>query len=353
MKTDTILSFLRKEAYPAFSQDDFRTNNPRTVVWVDSVLGSLTNEDLDTVLEAFREDNQAPGRLVGEVEWFRSRKPREKAWHKNEPVSQLLRWYSDKKSKKVFYASGELKRRFPGQSFQVQKKILNAFLCGGKKDVEWAARYLRDNWISTFENVVLAKWHEVKMPLFAYIILRHFPDAIIFQEQEAIAETVGYAYVCARLGNMKGFVVDEGRLSPEDWFYVMAKLGREDALSRIDDQLKACINSLKPLDLLLFQNGSILSVRPLSRVVWSMKKLHYTEGIIRLIEMVEHADEFSLKEQEESRHYAQLFSLQCQTENLDESDESYAKAKADWTRQTDACFTFMSDIDDTPEDLPF
>lgn len=355
METKSLLSYLREKAYPAFLAPHYQAIPTTERRLVGAVLGSLKHDDLASLVSALQEDAEAPQYLIEEVKWYMTRTPKGRTEHENESIKKLLDWYVDKKSKKVSYAADELKKRFSAQSLATQKTILKTFLSGSsRKEIEWAVRYLRDHWIPSFENAVLDKWHETRMPLLAYVLLRHFPDTTIFEEQEALTEVIGYAYVCARIGKMEGFALDESRLGPVDWFYVMAKLGRESAAEQMGARLKECLLSLSPVDLLLAQDGNVLSVRPLGRVVWAMKTLHLTEGILRLFKMWERAVAYSQKEDEDDRYYALLFSLRQQAEGKEDNDEAYEQAKIAWRNSYREGPVFTSgEIDPTLEDLPF
>lgn len=353
MKTDIILSYLREKAYPAFGAKYAHEIPRMTCRLVGSLLDSMSEEELVELLDGLRQDQDAPDYLVGEVRWHITRAPITKKVLRNEPVSRLLGWYNDKKSKKVSSSAAELKRRFSGQSFSVQKTILKTFLQGNRKEMEWAGRYLRDNWIPTFQGLIIDKWNETRLPLFAYVIILHLPDEVVFQNREELSNDAGYAYVCARIGNMEGFTIDEGRLSPSEWFYVMAKLGREDAVPRMDGQLKACILALTPEDLFPLREDSLLSVRPLGLVVWAMKKLHYTEGILQLADMWDHALAFAGREEDDDdRRFALVFSLRQQVQGLPEDIETYTSAKVASGQWPDSQPPIPVDFtDDT--DLPF
>lgn len=329
MNTDTILSFLREKAYPAFNVKKVRDIPGMIRRLVGSVLDSFSKEELEELLDSLHRDHNAPEYLKDDVQWYLTRSPKEKVVRRNEPVTRLLAWYTDKKSKKVSTSANELKRRFSGQSFAVQKTILKTFLQGGRKEMEWAGRYLRDNWIPPFRDIIIDKWKETRNPLFANIILLHFPDEVVFRNRKDLAEDAGYAYVCARLGNMDGFTIDESRLSPAEWFYVMAKLGREGSIKRMDEQLKEFILALSPTDLFPLGEGSLLSADPLSRVVWALKKLHCTESILRLSAMWDQALAFASREKENyDKCSAIVFSLKQQVQNLPEDDKAYDAAKA-------------------------
>lgn len=59
---------------------------------------------------------------------------------RNRPIATLIKWYSDKKSGKVSDARKEIIRRFDYLDWNVQKKILMAFLDAGQSDRQWAYR---------------------------------------------------------------------------------------------------------------------------------------------------------------------------------------------------------------------
>jgi len=321
-KLDKILEFLRIKGYPAFSTSEYRDIPTAIRRQVEAVIGSLTHDDLIDLVTTLEEDPEAPYYLIDEVRWYISRTPEAKAKHHTESVKQLLGWYTDKQSKRVSYAAKQLKDLFPLQSPAVQKTILKTFLHGGKKEAEWAGRKLRNHWNPAFERDVLEKWRETRLAILASVILRHFSDSIIVQEQEDLAQDIGYATICVRLGNLKGFTIDENRLGAADWFYVMGKLGREDVVSKIDGRLRECILSLEPLDIPCSGDSDVFDIRPLGLAIWAMKKLHHTEGILRLLDIWEHAIRYSTAEDDEFRHYSLLFSMQCQAENLEEEDPS-------------------------------
>lgn len=76
---------------------------------------------------------------MGFIDWMRKERAK-KTEQPNEPITTLLRWYQDKGSKKVRYSFERLVKRFDAQSFADQKKIIGAFLAGGKKSSEWQRR---------------------------------------------------------------------------------------------------------------------------------------------------------------------------------------------------------------------
>lgn len=332
MITEDILSYLRKKAYTVFNVKDFKDIPTELRREVGAVLGSLNHEDLAELVALLQQDPTAPPYLDEEVEWYLNRSPKASSeHHRNESITQLIGWYNDKKSKKVSYASKELMARFSTQSYSIQKSILKSFLkSSNKKELEWCGRYLREHWDSSFKDAILTKWKETRIPLLASVIIQHLPEDVILKYQEDLSHDAGYAFVCSRIGNVKGFFMDESRLSATDWFYVMAKLGREDAIHKMSGRLKDCLLSLEPIDILLSHDLSLFSVHALGRVIWAMKKLHHTDGILFLINTWNRAVEYSQFEEEDDRHYAILFSLHRQAQNLEEEGDAYREAKYAW-----------------------
>ena len=88
---------------------------------------------------------------------------------KNEPISYLLKQFTDKRSGKVAISRPKLQDRFDKQDFHSQRKILKAFLAGSKRDRVWAYKKLKRNWDAFFADEV--------QHVFAGEIFRH-----LFQE---------------------------------------------------------------------------------------------------------------------------------------------------------------------------
>ena len=124
MKADDIVNFIVKETAPKYNglQDKEKK-------LFHAILQSVPSDILPEVIEKLERDKSVPWELWGFINWMRmdhhSKKERP-----NEPIT-LLRWYEDKKSKKVSYSYERLSKRFDGQSHSDQKRILRAFLEGG------------------------------------------------------------------------------------------------------------------------------------------------------------------------------------------------------------------------------
>jgi hypothetical protein len=211
----------------------------------------------------------------------------------NEPIETLLRWYGNKKSKKVSYAFRQLTKRYETQSFNSQKKILLAFLSGGKNASEWAAARLRKRWIPGLDSKIKAAWKAHKGPVMAMTILYMMPEEFVLQEQEELIRASSdhqsaYAILCGRIGNAPGFVIDESRLRIIDWFYVYGKLQRTEKIPEIDGKVDQFIRELDCKDYIPYEDISMNSFLPylgMGRIIWAMKRLGYTEGLMRLAKL--------------------------------------------------------------------
>lgn len=225
---------------------------------------------------------------MGFIDWMRKERPK-KTEQPNEPITTLLRWYQDKGSKKVRYSFERLVKRFDAQSFADQKKIIGAFLAGGKKSSEWAATRLRRNWIPGFEDEIKAAWHEYKGPSMTLTIMYMMPEEFVMKEQNELAEAAclpdAYAILCGRLGRTPGFTINESRLSILDWFYVMGKLGLSEKIPEINGKVNQYILNLNADDYVGYMNAkgySLVYILGMSRIIWAMKQLNDTNGLIRI-----------------------------------------------------------------------
>ncbi len=219
MRTDQMISLLRRVGNDSeLSLDSEKILN--------AILRTIPKETLAWIADLLWRNPDCPSRVADKIEWMSKEHPA-KAEVRNEPIGRLIRYFVDKKSKKVAYARPLLRSRFPLQSHQDQNRILRAFLAGSKGDCEWAARYLRDSWRKEMAGAVSDAFERTGCLTLAYVILRHFPNEYILREQDRLEAIAGYQHVCARIGNEPSFVMDESRLNTPDYFYVMASLGRD------------------------------------------------------------------------------------------------------------------------------
>lgn len=170
-------------------------------------------------------------------------------------------------------AAKALAERFPRESVEIRHTILKKFLGGNQKDMEWASRYLRVHWTRSMSSLVRCRWRETHNPVIAQVVIRHLPDDFVMAEKDRLADVAGYPYVCARLVKVKGFVIDDSRLSTPDYLYVLAKGGRGMAdHSVIEERLDSYLNE-----------DGWTSSRDLGLVLWALGQLGLSETIIRRI----------------------------------------------------------------------
>lgn len=130
---------------------------------------------------------------------------------KNESISSLLKQYSDKKSGKVGVSRPKLQDRFDKQDFQVQRRILKAFLAGTKSDRIWAYKKLRRNWDYYFIDDIKALWEKYHDKESEYIVIRFLPKDYVFENLPLLDTDENYSWLCTRLMTHPQFHFDKDR----------------------------------------------------------------------------------------------------------------------------------------------
>lgn len=278
-------TFLRNNAFPYYYNLEIRemegekgnNSNPLPEMeeeWRDgifrSILHSIPMEDLTELKIWMEHSSECPERLYYKACGIL--KSRLRSQIAEIPTLTLLRWYEDKKSGKVVFSRKALIDRFFHQNEEVKRTILKAFLKGGIKEIEWAARYLSTHWTKSMTTLVEVRWKKTQNPVLAQVILRHIPDSFVLGEQERLAEATDYSYVCARLCNHKDFHVDPGRLTTPEYLYVLAKSKKAHVDPAIIDTL---------LDEYLAIPDHVYS-REVGLILWALGKLGLTDTIIRI-----------------------------------------------------------------------
>lgn len=271
--------FLKENAYPYYTNE----TDKHTTKWQDDAyrayLHSLPKDILSQLIERWMWEGGCPHALYYKAVGVLKSKEREEM--ATIPTSTLLEWYADKRSGKVSISIKELKARYPSESFERQQEILKAFIMGGKKEMAWAGRRLRDHWAESLATCVDLRWKTTHSPILAYIILRHFPDDYVLAEQKELAAATKYTYVCARLCNLENFHIDQDRLSTPEMLYVMAKW---------DMEKSKAINIEVLADAMLdeyFDEEEYITPKDVSLILWALGKLRMTETIIRLKPVLE------------------------------------------------------------------
>ena len=278
MKADEILEYLKKDVFPVY---DGMTEAEMKICH--AVLQSLPFNVQEEVSTRLSEESEAPEDLISFVNWMLEEHP-QKPYVPNESIGTLLRLYTDKKSKKVTYAYERLVDRYQKQGYIQQKKILKAFLSGGKKSSEWAARRLHEHWVQALECDVESAWRKYHGAALANTVVRHMNEDFVYQEKDALLEDIGdYSVLCARLGHRQDFSIDESRLTIPGWFYVAGKLGLSEWIPKMDAKVDEYISSLNCKAFIYVQSEpELIYLRAMGRIIWGMKRLCYTGGIIRL-----------------------------------------------------------------------
>ena len=226
MKTDAILDILVNDAFPVYSSS-VATYADKQIF--KEILKSLPKEQLMDMNELLEYEFGVPWELKEYIEWLlyvgAEAKPKPR---RNEPITTLIRWFSDKKSGNSSYAFKCLKQRYPYQSHQVQKQILKSFLSRTATSANWAGARLSEDWIPSLAPNLQSSWERRNVAHkhggLARAVLKRLPKEYGVSQQEALIKDLGYGTVCSVLGNEPGFQIDETRLDVPSWFYVMSQL---------------------------------------------------------------------------------------------------------------------------------
>lgn len=265
-KQENVYAFLKENAYPYYKENDHRTAREWQDEMYRALLHSISEETLRDLVGKLELDADCPSTLYYKAKGVL--KSKERALHANVPTVTLLKWYTNKKSGKVNVAIKELMSRFHKESAERQRTILKAFLFGGKKEMEWAARYLRDHWTRSMTVPVGLRWKETHDRYLAYVVLRHMPTAFVMAEKENLAKVTKFTYVYLRLYKMTGFEMDKDRVSVPDYFYLSAKLGLP-------------VEGLEEMLTVYLPANDYISSDDIGRIIWAMGKLGMTDALIR------------------------------------------------------------------------
>lgn len=138
---------------------------------------------------------------------------------RNEPISSLLKQFTDKRSGKVATARKKIRDRFAKQDFQMQRKILKAFLLSAKQDRMWAYSRLKVNWDSALYDEVETLWERYHEKDCGQVVLRYFPTQYVYNNLAHLDTDENYTWLCIRLINCPLFQIDKERLRERCIFY--------------------------------------------------------------------------------------------------------------------------------------
>lgn len=222
----------------------------------------------------------------------------------NASINQLLDDFNNDKSGRITTSRIELQKRFDYQSFDDQKRIVEAFMRRTTKhDVVWCAKYLLDDWFWRDAYFDPVEWYWERdtdnYRLLRVIEKRASEEYLngkvqLFENQnEGAIENKAYTWFLVRLGKDKNYVIKKERLSPFRYVYICAKTGRcvsldeaDSALSQVvSDELSEgffCNRFRRKLD------GSIaFDVRGrIGHALWVVAKTGNTTALIRFNEWI-------------------------------------------------------------------
>ena len=145
---------------------------------------------------------------------------------RNIPIATLIKNYINKKSGKVPESRKEIQRRFDHLDWKDQKKIMQAFLESGKADRLWAYTKLLDNWDKSFEPRIKELWEQSHEGISSWVVIRYFPTKYLSQNIDKFTDDRDYYFICLRLAEDKGYIIDRSKLSITDYLSVLYHTGR-------------------------------------------------------------------------------------------------------------------------------
>lgn len=145
---------------------------------------------------------------------------------RNKPIASLLKWYMDKKSRKVSESRKEIQKRFDYLDWKDQKRILFAFLEAGKSDRQWACSKIYRQWDNCFLEPIKALWEQYHENVCAWSVIEHFPIEYVKENITGLEEVNGYYHICQRLAEDPSYQIDRTRLKDKEYLLVMLNTNR-------------------------------------------------------------------------------------------------------------------------------
>lgn len=216
----------------------------------------------------------------------------------NAPIQALLDDFSNVKSGCIVNARRELQKRFEYQSFDDQKRIINAFMeKGTKSDVVWCSKhfvelfadilYIKGEshtivdcllWKEAYLDAVKSYWekdmenYKLLKVIVKFASLDYLREKIqgMESESEGIIDSVAYTSLVLRMCEEEGYVIPKEKLTPFKYAYICAKSNRQLTEEEADLALRQVSLEKSNLGLAL----------------WSVAKTGNTQALIRFNEEV-------------------------------------------------------------------
>jgi len=141
----------------------------------------------------------------------------------NTPISTVIKYYLDKRSRRVSEARDEIQRRFFALDWRHQKRILPAFLSSGKADRDWASKQMLTNWDDSFVPIVKEVWERYHEDRLAWVVIRYLPTDYIKDNMDALSAGRNYFFICQRMIDDSEFCMDRSRLYESDYLSLLVK----------------------------------------------------------------------------------------------------------------------------------
>ncbi len=149
----------------------------------------------------------------------------------NTPISTLIKQYLDKQGGKVVISRKEIEWRFNALDWRYQKQILFAFLASGMSDRAWAYKKLYVFWDNCFIPVIQDLWEKYNNEdMLTWLIIRYFPIEFLKENYMRLNKGRNYYYLCVRMSDVKGFVIDKSRFNEYDLLRIKKILGEATSL---------------------------------------------------------------------------------------------------------------------------
>ncbi len=227
---------------------------------------------------------------------------------RNEAISTLLGYFTDKKGGKVTEARQKLRDRFRKQSFQTQRKILKTMLYASKQDRLWAYNQLRNNWYSSLFEDIKVLWEQYHEEECGWVVIRHFPMDYVYNHLAELDTDKNYTNICIRLIHYPLFHIDKERLGhledktiyseyPEvNYLYILAKskskVEKGEVIQILFNQIVSFVNNEETPFFKYDEHArrfshrvrdgilSVASAYPIHLILWCMGELGLAEEII-------------------------------------------------------------------------
>jgi hypothetical protein len=132
--------------------------------------------------------------------------------------AQLLKLYSDKKSRQVEFARIMFQLSFNDFSYRQQLRVRNVFFDGCRADRIVACRMLEFSWNKRFLPKVLSLWHEHHERCTGRLVVKFAPLHVVETESHDLSKVVTYYDLAMRLAKNKKNIIDGSRMKTIDYF---------------------------------------------------------------------------------------------------------------------------------------